>query len=85
MASVTKAVVVHLQDGPFLVLPGDEVPAGVSVSAPGVLVGEVSLQRPRGNASRAAWAAYAESLGVATDGLSRNEIKGAVDGLRERG
>lgn len=32
-------------------------------------------RRPRGNASRAAWAEYAQAKGLDVDGLTRNEIR----------
>lgn len=37
-----------------------------------------SPDAPKGNATRAAWREYAESLGVKTEGLTRAQIRDAV-------
>lgn len=42
---------------------------------------EVPAGAPAGNASRAVWAAYAESLGVEPGDMTRNELKAAVAAL----
>lgn len=86
MAKVLMPVVVSVNGSPLVLLPGDEVPDGVRVSAPGV-VSEPAPSvggEPRGNASRAEWAKYAESVGVDPGELTRNQIKEALDGVRDR-
>ena len=88
MAIVLTPVVVVADGSPVVLLPGDVVPDGVRVSAPGVVSEPtpsiVAGDPPRGNASRAAWAAYAESVGVDPGTLTRNQIKEAVNGIRDR-
>jgi len=88
MAVVLSPVIVSVNGSPVVLLPGDVVPEGVRVSAPGVVsepTPSVSVgDPPRGNASRHAWAAYAESVGVDPGGLTRNQIKEAVNGIRDR-
>lgn len=59
---------------------------GVVVEEPDVPERVERRDRPRGNASREVWAAYAESVGVAVDaGWSRNQIRDAVVREVERG
>lgn len=88
MAVVLSPVIVSVNGSPVVLLPGDVVPDGVRVSAPGVVSeptpSTVAGDPPRGNASRAAWAAYAESVGVDPGTLTRNQIKEAVNGVRDR-
>lgn len=98
MATVKSAVIVSVNGSPLVLLPGDEVPAGVRVTAPGVVsepspsvvdpVEQVDpdtsaeVVEPRGNASRKEWAAYATLLGVNTTDLTRNQIKEAINDIR---
>lgn len=88
MAVVLSPVIVSVNGSPVVLLPGDVVPDGVRVSAPGVVSEPapsiVAGDPPRGNASRAAWAAYAESVGVDPGELTRNQIKEVLDGVRDR-
>lgn len=84
MAIVLSPVIVSVQGSPLVLLPGDVVPDGVRVSAPGVVSEPTPSVEPRGNASRAAWAAFAESVGVVPGTLTRNQIKEAVNGVRDR-
>lgn len=69
------------------------VPATDQAVAPSTVDGEavdaeavngpvvVPAGAPAGNASRAVWAAYAESLGVEPGDMTRNELKAAVAAL----
>ena len=88
MAVVLSPVIVSVNGSPVVLLPGDVVPDGVRVSAPGVVSEPapsiVAGDPPKGNASRAVWAAYAESVGVDPGTLTRNQIKEAVNGIRDR-
>lgn len=69
---------------------GQEPPAWVEVgdhildssSAPAVEPAGLDEDRPRGNASRDEWAAYAQSLGIEVpEDAGREEIKALVDDL----
>lgn len=88
MAVVLSPVIVSVDGSPVVLLPGDVVPDGVRVSAPGVVSepapSTTAGDPPKGNASRAAWAAYAVSVGVDPGTLTRNQIKEAVNGIRDR-
>lgn len=60
---------------------------GVVVEGPvGGLVGVERRDRPRGNASREAWADYAQSVGVEVgDDWTRNQIRDAVGEVERDG
>ncbi len=66
----------------FPVLPQavEEEPETVVVEAEPetVVEPEPAPGAPRGNASRAAWRDYADSLGIKTGGMTRAEIRDAV-------
>lgn len=66
----------------FPVLPQavEEEPKTVVVEAEPetVVEPEPAPGAPRGNASRAAWRDYADSLGIKTGGMTRAEIRDAV-------
>lgn len=88
MAVVLSPVIVSVNGSPVVLLPGDVVPDGVRVSAPGVVSEPTPSMSagdpPKGNASRHAWAAYAESVGVDPGDMTRNQIKEVLDGVRDR-
>lgn len=73
--------------------PDDDVPAWArrAITNPDVWEGEADeaeepevLERPAGNASREKWAAYAAQARVeVTDDMQRDDIKAAVDAVKE--
>lgn len=55
-------------------------PAPTDTSVEGRADGPMPVERPRGNASREAWADYANALGLyVNDDLSRDDIKNLVN------
>lgn len=72
-------------DGPGVGATGaaDDTPPGDDTGSDDDTDGsdETSSERPAQNAAKAVWEAYADSLGLDTDGMTKADIVAAVDAL----
>jgi len=78
LRNTSTGVVVRVDDATATRLGADWQPADAPAAPVAAETGP-AVARPRGNASRAAWAAYADAVGVEYgEDATRNEIKAAV-------